>query len=148
MAPSTEAADLFEVMRLLRNSVHGAGLQALGLARGVGRRDGTAVSLPIGDMDRLLELLEARDWSDSWGLTKLTEGRFFVRPDAFIEHLVRATLPVLNVLMRLTPVELLLDHPTASTDSAPSDGPFACGDSVLLQLGFDRPASHRSAPHA
>jgi hypothetical protein len=68
MAPSTEAADVFEVMRLMRNFVHGAGLQALGLARGVGRRDGTAVSLPIGDTGRLRELLEARDWSDSWVL--------------------------------------------------------------------------------
>lgn len=137
MAPSGEAADLFEVIRLMRNSVHGAGLQALGLSRGVGRREGTAVSLPIGETGRLLEILEARDWSDVWGLSKLTEGRFFVRPDAFIEHLVRATFPVLNELMRLTPVELLLDHPTASTGSAPSDGPFAYGDSVLLQLGFD-----------
>ncbi len=140
MAPGAEAAELFEVIRLMRNSVHGAGLQALGLARGMGRREGTGVSLPIGETERLLELVEARGWSDTWGLTEFHEGRFYVAPEAFIEHLLRASLPVLNVLMRLTPVEQLLDGPTASTGLPPTDGPFAHGDSVLMQLGF-APAS-------
>lgn len=136
ISPGSEAAHLFEVMRLMRNSVHGAGLQALGLARGMGRREGTGVSLPIGETERLLELLEARDWSDTWGLTEFYEGRFYVAPESFIEHLLRASLPVLNDLMRLTPVERLLDRPTASTGLPPTDGPFAHGDNVLMQLGF------------
>ncbi len=140
MAPETEASDLFEVMRLMRNSVHGAGLQALGLSRGIGRREGTGVSLPVGETDRLLEILESRGWSDTWGLTQFYEGRFYVAPDAFIEHLLRASLPVLNDLMRLTPVERLLDSPTTGTGLPPTDGPFAHGASVLMQLGF-APAS-------
>lgn len=136
MAPGTEAADLFEVVRLMRNSVHGAGLQALGLARGVGRREGTGVSLPIAETQRLLELLTTRGWSDTWGLTEFYRGRFYVAPDAFIEHLLRASVPVLNDLMRLTPVERLLDAPATSTGEPPMDGPFAHGHSVLMQLGF------------
>jgi len=140
MAPGAEAADLFEVMRLMRNSVHGAGLQALGLARGIGRREGTGVSLPVGETERLLELLEARGWSDTWGLTEFYEGRFYVAPEAFIEHLLRASLPVLNDLMRLTPIERLIDRPMTSSGLPPTDGPFAHGDSVLMQLGFP-PAS-------
>lgn len=139
MAPGGEAADLFEVMRLMRNSVHGAGLQALGLSRGVGRREGTGVSLPIAETERLLELLNARQWSESWGLTQFYEGRFYVAPDALIEHLLQASLPILNTLMRLTPVERLLDKPSQLVQR-PQDGPFAHGATVLMQLGFAPPS--------
>lgn len=142
VAAGSEGSDLFEVMRLMRNTVHGAGLQALGLGRGAnGRRVGTAVSLPVGETTRLLEILEGRGWADIWGLTEFYGGRFYVAPDAFMEHIVRASIPILNRLLQETPVERLLGQPPRApgrpTSDASNPDPFAYQDNVLMQLGFD-----------
>jgi hypothetical protein len=141
MAARTLGGDLFEVMRLLRNTVHGAGLQAMGLSRMTGRRQRTVVSLPVGETARLMTVLERRNWSEAWGVTEFEDGRFYVSPEQLVEHMLKTAIPVLNDLMRETPVESLLNLPGRYTGPAEEDDPgdaFAVRHqrSVMYQLGL------------
>lgn len=143
VADGSEGADVLEVLRLLRNTVHGAGLQALGLSRGGGRRHGTAVSLPSSEIETLVEVLRRRGWDEEWGLTEFGGGRFHATPDLVIEHVLGAALPLMNAMMTATPVERFpplqegeIKHGPPTGDD-PSDA-FATRHqrSLRWQLGF------------
>ncbi len=141
-ADGTEGADLLKVLSILRNTVHGAGLQALGLG-GATQRQGTGVSLPAGETEALVEILRRRGWDQDWGLTEFYAGRFRATPDLIVDHVLRAALPLMNAMMAATPVQQLVaantkpghDAPPSSDD--PGD-PFAVRyqNSLRWQLGF------------
>lgn len=151
VAEETEGADLLKVLGILRNTVHGAGLQALGLG-GISRRDGTAVSLPREESAELVEILKRRGWDRDWGLTRFHEERFHATPDLIVDHVIRASLPLMNAMMDATPVEQLVGAsrplrgdalPQAGSSSPPVGDdlldPFASRHqtSIRWQLGFD-----------
>jgi hypothetical protein len=144
VSTGTKGADVLEVLRLLRNTVHGAALQPLGLSRGLGPRSGTAVTLPARDVETLVSILRRRGWDSDWGLTQFGERRFHVTPDLVVEHVMRSVLPLMNALMAETPVEALgpdaVDHTVSDgpPQSTSLDDPFAprFRQSLALQLGF------------
>lgn len=134
-------ADVFEVIRVMRNTVHGAGLTSMGIGRLGSRRDGTVVALSAADTQNLMAVVERHGWAAEWGLTEFIEGRVYLDPGAFVEHVVQAAVPILNDLMRETPVERLGCRPGANTEPPQSDllsDPFALRHqrSILYQLGF------------
>lgn len=139
----TRGADVLEVLRLLRNTVHGAALQPLGLGRGVGAREGTAVSLPSRDGESLVAVLQRRQWESHWGLVQFGGARFYVQPDRVIGHLLEEALPLINLLMGATPVEQFPRSRDGDEETAlvrdEHNGPFAHNNqqSIRWQLGFD-----------
>jgi hypothetical protein len=141
MRSGETAADVFEVIRIMRNTVHGAGLQAMGVGRLSGVRQGTVVGLPVAATKRLTEIVERRGWGDLWGLKEFTDDRVFVDPGAFIEHVLPAVFRTINDLMRLTPVESLAAGPVSNANPPRGDSlsdPFALRHqrSLLHQFGF------------
>lgn len=144
-AEGTEGADLLKVLSILRNTVHGPALQALGLAAGP-RRRGTGVSLPASETEALVEVLMRRGWDQNWGLAEFDAGRFHATPDLIVEHVLQAAIPLMNAMMVATPVERLVTaDATPSLDAPPSsddlNDPFAARhqESLRWQLGFTVP---------
>lgn len=142
LEPGSHAADVFKVIRIMRNTVHGAGLRSVGVGNLQRRREKTVVGLSVADTRKLMAVVERRNWSTEWGLKQFTDDRVYVEPGAFVEHVLRASLPILNNLMRETPVENLGVDPGPRSTPPQSDNwtdPFAVRHqrSILYQLGFD-----------
>ena len=143
-AAGTDETHALTILRLLRNSIHGEALPALGV--GVGRqRDGTLVGLPGSDQADLLEAFAALDGDAAWGVEQRIPGRLHADPGTLLEQLLPRVLRMLNKIMDATPVEQLsgvnlqpgdLEVPAARAGS-PSD-PFdeISRQSIRWQLGL------------
>jgi hypothetical protein len=133
------------ILRLLRNSVHGAALQGMGVLRRGAPRE-SLVGLPADDEATLLGAMNALGGPASWGVRPLLPGRSHVDPGVLVDRLFEAVVDLLNDLMARTPVELLSDVNLSARDSQPSQASRAGGDldpfapwirqSIRLQLGF------------
>jgi hypothetical protein len=110
VAEETAGADALTIVRLLRNTVHDAGLTALAVGLPP-RREATLASLPDADKDRILASADRNGGIEEWGLQELIPGRLHADPATLLERLLPATIKLLNDLMNATPVE---DLPGAS----------------------------------
>jgi hypothetical protein len=139
VAEGTSSYDALTILRLLRNTVHGAGLQSL--AVGVrGGRDQTLVGLPRADGNEILAAADRRGGRDAWGLRELIPGRLHADPGVLLETLLPATIKLLNEVMRETPVENLSHVVLTPQDSLPPSGHSEFGErerqSIRWQLGM------------
>jgi hypothetical protein len=107
VAPATPGADTLTILRHLRNTVHEAGLPALGVLGLPGHREGTLAGLPRADSDQILEAADRRGGHEAWGLRDLLPGRLHAEPGILLERLLPAVIELLNELMAATPVETL-----------------------------------------
>ncbi|MCX6399271.1 MAG: hypothetical protein NTX33_04975 [Propionibacteriales bacterium] len=140
----TPEADLFEVLRLLRNTVHEVPLQPLGQISSWGEiaSGGTAMRLPRRDSQRIVEILNRRGWSDTFGLDDWDEAGVLISPIRVIEHLIPAAVRTLNQMMA---VQLI--SPTSAETSLgavafrgdPTHELFSprVQQDVLMQFGLD-----------
>lgn len=140
MDDGSVGADMFEVMRSLRNTVHGVGLRPVGIAMYPRLdRQRTVVSVPKEDARLIAGIVRRRGWEDSVGLEDWGEGRMYVSPLALVEHLIPLAAHVLNDIMAVT----LGDR--SGLAGPPSDSRVATRDAysakhqanVLLQLGLE-----------
>jgi hypothetical protein len=132
-------ANALTILSSLRNSIHGAALDALATLDRGSRRDGTLVGLPHADGENLVAAMDALGGRQQWGVAQLLPGRYHADPGVLIDQIFRAILTVLNDLMAATPVENLPGVALEANDSLPpADGPFSAhtGASVRLQLGL------------
>jgi len=103
---ATDHVHALTILRLLRNSIHGEALPALGV--GVGRRrDGTLVGLPGLDQAELLGAFAALGGDAAWGVEQRLPGRLHADPGTLLEQLLPRVLRMLNEIMDATPVEQL-----------------------------------------
>lgn len=142
MAVGGTGSDVFEVLRLLRNTVHGVALQPIGVHQ-YGRRQHTKAKLPRSDAARLLEISRNRNWAAEWGLEDWEEGGVHVSPEALVEHLLSIAIPTLDRIMNLLQVSPPLTQVADGAQSLalradPNHEVFAPANqrSVLLQLGL------------
>jgi hypothetical protein len=140
VAAGTPGCDALTILRLLRNSVHEAGLTAMGIGL-PGRREGTLVGLPTADRERILAAADCLGGRSAWGLRELIPGRLHAEPDRLFERLFPAIIQLLNELMAGTPVETLSGVSlTTVTHEAPRDPGSPFGErerlSIRWQLGF------------
>ena len=124
VAPNTPGADALTILRLLRNSVHGAGLRALAVGP-PGRREATLVGLPSADRDRILNAADRQGGQHIWGLRELLPDQLHAEPDVLLERLLRAIIELLNQLMTATPVEDLPGVSLQPKHSAPPQDRFS-----------------------
>jgi len=124
MGAGAEGLDFVTVLGLLRNTVHGAGLQAVTRSTLAPMRDETVVALPTSDAQKLVEILQARNWDTHWGLDEFAPGRLYVDPYKVIEQMVAFSVPLLNQLMAATPVERLTSASAARLAAPTDDGPW------------------------
>jgi hypothetical protein len=143
-AASTDETHTLTILRLLRNSIHGEALPALGV--GVGRqRDGTLVGLPVSQQAELLAAIAALGGDAAWGVEQRIPGRMHADPGILLEQLLPRILRMLNEIMDATPVEQLsgvnlqpsdLRAPTVPTGSYSDPFRETSRQSIRWQLGL------------
>ena len=141
----TTGSQVLTILRLLRNSVHGAALQGLAVMN-AGAPLENVVGLPPHDAAKLLCCMDALGSRRSWGVKETLPDEVCVDPGVFVDRLFDEVLILLNALMAKTPVELL-NHVTLSPpdcQAPPDSGRGVFGDpfdlqprtSIRWQLGF------------
>lgn len=132
------------ILRLLRNSVHGAALQGISVTDG--RKPlASRIALPAADESRILEAMRLLGHERAWGLGQPLPGQETIEPGIFVDRLFDFVVPMLNDLMAATPfegregfeVESLLTEPPKS-QRAGEWNPFSpwTRSSIRWQLGF------------
>jgi hypothetical protein len=140
VGPGTIGLDTLTILRLLRNTVHAAGLKALAVSHG-GAREETLVGLPRADRAEILAAADRRGGREAWGLREVLPGELHADPGLLLERLLPAVSQLLNELMTATPVERLGGVALKPDDFLPPAGdhqPFAARErqSIRWQLGL------------
>ena len=113
----TSGEHTLTILRLLRNSVHGAALQGVSVLED--RKQEMLVGLPASDEADLLAAMDAMGGRDSWGFRQLIPGRSHVEPAVLVDKLFETVVELLNALMKETPVERLAHVTVTVEDSGP-----------------------------
>lgn len=136
------------ILKLMRNTVHDAGLQAVNLRQSA-QPDQTLIGLPKPDQAKVTQAVEALGGWRAWGLYELTPGTMHADPHTFLEALFPATLTLLNDLLAATPMEKLPGYSLAGEDTRPPEGEGMYGpkarDSIRWQLGLQGRGHAQSA---
>jgi len=132
-------AHALTILRLMRNTVHDAGLQAVNLAQSA-QPDQTLIGLARSDQTEVVAAVEALGGLPAWGLYELIPGELHADPHVFLEKLFPAALTLLTDLMKATPVETLPGYALSDEDTRPPEGTGMYGpksrESILWQLGL------------
>ena len=141
----TPGDHVLTILRLLRNSVHGAALQGLAFVNGSSPMQ-SLVGLPSNDEAELLAAMDATGGRARWGVKQTPPDRVHLDPGEFVDELFEQAVVLLNDLMAATPVERLSHVSLAPSDLAPPadtgrgkfGGPFdnAFRLSIRWLLGF------------
>lgn len=142
-ADGTDHSRVFEICRILRNTVHAEAMHPLAVQDG--RRPlRTLVSLPEDDAEDLAGLFDNLGGQDQWGLERLIPPRAHVDAARLIERLLPQSLQILDDTLRLTPVERLDGvHTSELMTTPPNDLEFGIGTRTRasLLLGLPVPAT-------
>jgi hypothetical protein len=142
VAPGSPGAHVLEILRLLRNSIHGAALQPLAISSQSRQREATLVGLPPDDAQRLVAAMDAVGGRSAFGLNIALPDRVHADPGKLANAIFGRTTHLLNQLMRETPVEQLAGASSSGdTGTPPNDDIFneIARESVRLQLGLEVP---------
>ena len=137
----TSGADTLTILRLLRNTVHGVGLRALGVGL-PGRYEEMlgGVGLSLADRDNILAAAVGRGGREAWGLHELLPEMLHFDPGVLLERLLPAVIELLNELMTETPVETLVGVSLKPEDRLPPPRDDFFGErqrhSIRWQLGL------------
>jgi hypothetical protein len=138
MAPGARHRHVLTILSSLRNSVHGAALDALAIGDGR-RRDATLVGLPHADGEKLVQAMDSCGGRESWGVQKRLRDRYHAEPGVLLERIFRGVIALLNDVQAATPVENLAGVRLAESDAyPPEDGGFEPMNraSIRWQLGL------------
>ena len=147
---SPDAITCLEIVRRLRNSVHGEALRATAVSRSIWKRDDTLIALPRGDADALRVIMEASGGEESWGVRPpLMPGRLYVDLAVLVERLMPGVLQTLNTIFKETPLARFDRVEWSSIErGAPSDNVWHpdIRRNVRWQLGLPETASRPEQP--
>lgn len=101
-----EHRDTLEVLRLLRNSVHGEALES-SLVQHAGRGTECQIHVPRSDKEDVLAAVERRGGRSAWGVEDGFDGRLVLDAGVFVDRLVLGVVALLNDVMDGTPVHEL-----------------------------------------
>lgn len=134
------AEDLFAVLRTLRNTVHGAGLNSR-VMRSAGSKE-HLVQIPTSEAEDVRERLERIGSKDGWGIRSV-HGETFVDPAQLVELLLPIVFETLNKILSLTPRTALERSGTTYLDDPPDEIPFDLGSRsrACLLYGLAVPSS-------
>lgn len=139
VGPGSQGINILDVLRLLRNSIHGAALQPLAVSTHPAQRDATLVGLPSADAQRLLDAMDALGGRSAFGLRILLPHWIHADPGKLLDSIFAGAVNLLDQLMRETPVERLTETLQSKRDAGPpQDDIFGekQRESIRLQLGL------------
>jgi len=143
VAPGTPGQNTLTVLRLLRNTVHGAALQAIAFEEWM-RRQESLVTVPVDDEPEVIAAIAALGGEEAWGLRRIVSHAVHIDPGALVDALFPAVINLLNDLMDRTPLEGL-DGVNLTTENSqpPPPNPKNTGmwdewvrTSIRWQFGF------------
>jgi len=146
VAPGSPEAHILEILRLLRNSIHGAALQPLAVSSSPSRRDATYVGLPPADARKLLAAMNALGGQTAFGVQVLLPDRVHADPGKLLDAIFGRTMRLLDQLMGETPVDQLPGASLPESRDKPTDrGIFddQFRESIRLQLGLEQAYSEK-----
>jgi hypothetical protein len=141
VADGSRGDNVLSIVRLLRNSVHGAALQGIAYVQS-GSPQQTLVGLPVSDEAELLAAMDRLGGRDAWGAQTTIPGRTHVDPGSVVENLFELVPALLNELMEKTPVErlshVILSDEIAGPPTGGQSNPFEpwIRQSIRRLLGF------------
>ena len=121
----TPASDIFEVSRLLRNTVHSQALQGVRFQHASGSPE-TRVLLESDDTQRVLDALDRLGGSNHWGV-EASRGGASMQPDIFADNLIPLVADSLDEIMANTPVERFAGYSTKLLSSPPENHSLGSG---------------------
>lgn len=107
VAAGSRGAHTLTILNALRNSIHGAALDALSVGSSIGRRADTLVGLPHAEAEELVSAMDELGGRELFGVRQLLPDRIHADPGLLLDALFSRALELLDELMRLTPVERL-----------------------------------------
>jgi len=136
----TPGAALLQVIRSLRNTVHGEAVRTVAV-HGSSTAGGvdTQLALPAEDVDFILAAIDAVGSRQAWGIRDFMQTRLLIQVPPFVEQIARPAYALLDELLRRTPVELLIGGRDPSITEPPtSDETFGPSRTrrILWQLGL------------
>ena len=146
---STEGMNAFEVIRLLRNTVHGAGFRTTRIVGSTTSTRRTSIGLPTAQTSRLLHLVAQHGGTEQWGISPQSHtDAVTIEPDVALDRALIPAMDLLNRLLRATPVErlltqwpeeILMSQPPGRDTPPDDDDIFAehRTDSVRWQIGLN-----------
>jgi hypothetical protein len=132
-ADGTPASDALTILSQLRNTVHGAAIQAT-LRQSGSTRD-APITLPADSEGKILAKMDNLGGRADWGASPSTSGAMLVDPVQFVQRLFPAVLGLLNAIMAATPSDYVPGQPP-SPDSGPDWYSERNRLSVRWQLGL------------
>lgn len=137
----TPGGDLLDLLGILRNTIHGAGLESVGFSRALSSEPlETLVRLPPGEVDRVRQILQRQGWEENWGLEDMGAAMLHARPDSVIDSFLRPAGALLDRMMAATPVENLTPGVVVAVPSPSHDPYFTLAvrhqQSALWQYGL------------
>jgi hypothetical protein len=116
--------DSLTILRLLRNTIHGAALGALPAHSGaVGEPVDTLVELPKSESGVLRQCAQRQGGETSWGFSEIVPGKLHADIATLVERLFREVMGFLNEVMRLTPVERMPHSALTAADYGAPQAP-------------------------
>ena len=125
--PGSSGEATVETLRLLRNTIHDVGLEAVSV-HDSNREQLTWVSIPEADKDDVLAGIAKLGGKDKWGIHIRDDGRTFVDVGPLIENLIAYTLYLLGDIYAAVAVEV------ATTTSKPPMEPSPQFSDELVDL--------------
>jgi hypothetical protein len=106
LAPNQSHGQVFRVLSILRNSIHGEALRTIAL-RDERKPIENILVVPRSDQHEFIHLLDQLGGRDLWGFRDIADMFTCVRPGMVTEQLMPRAAGALNEIMKLTPVEQL-----------------------------------------
>jgi hypothetical protein len=119
--PGSRGEAVLTILRLLRNSVHGAALQGMTFQSGLRKRENFVV-LPEVDRDPVRLAMDRMGGLEAWGVGTPWRDQLVLDAAVFADRLMIEVVAFLNDLMRQTPVEKLPHAALKDVDRAPPAG--------------------------
>ncbi|MEU2493763.1 hypothetical protein [Streptomyces sp. NPDC007883] len=118
----SEAQHLLEILRKLRNSVHGEALSPITVKEGASP-ERLLVSLPREDLQTILDSMDVLGGREAWGVESHWDNRMHADPGVLLANTLERVVEVLNRIMRETPVEKLPGVRIGQAQCAPPSDP-------------------------
>lgn len=142
-ADGTIHSQRLAAVRILRNTVHGEGLNST-LRIGAGRDPHTLVALPEDDAEELVDIFGSLSSGQDWGVRDFGHAGSFIDAGMFVESILPGILETLNLTLAGTPTNHLSTQGDSMLPERPEDPRFGPGSTQRAQLLLGLPRAEGS----
>lgn len=113
----TRYYNILTILRLLRNSVHGAALQGITVLKD--NKKEMYIGLFLKEQQRILKAVDELGYREILGIEEIYKGRVIIDPIRFTDTIIKEVFPLLNKIMEKTPLKNLKGLDISMLESTP-----------------------------